>query len=610
MTTLTNSPKGKNETVSKQGFRPFQVNLLMFILLVLYNISSYFFPKLEHFLSYGVFVLASVFVSFLLLAYFEIYVLLPNLKQTEKKKVENLSQLKSGMLITVCALFLLFFFVIFTFDFPSLLKFVNIKVLSLVIFSVSVFWTFVAERIIKQEKLSISSENFRAEALKRRLFFSIIILFLAPICVFFTFFYPAFETKVDIKVLFLSIIVASLIGLRSVSKDITTLLTILAKAKLVATGQSTEKLVATSTPEIRDLAESFNIIISDLQKKMEELKNAKQRVEFLVTRIGKAVSATHKMDELLKLILEISTDAIRADRGYLYFIDPLKNAASWEIFPASVEENRDIEKLQDKMKLLMKSGDFIHEDNFLAFPLIRNEKVLGVLGTERKTGSPVFQKEDGELLHNIARQAALAIDVNQLEEGAEKVYFEIISTLALAIETKDPYTRGHSQRTQKIATAIAEKMNVPQEVIQKVKDGAFLHDIGKVGIPDGILNKQGPLTPAEYAVIKKHPYLGEYILKPIHSLKNLLPGIRSHHERCDGTGYPNGLKEFQIDLSARIICVADSVDAMFSERPYRHAYTLQQIKQQVREGSGTQFSKEPAEALLELLEEKGEDMLK
>ncbi len=159
----------------------------------------------------------------------------------------------------------------------------------------------------------------------------------------------------------------------------------------------------------------------------------------------------------------------------------------------------------------------------------------------------------------------------------------VIVVLAKAIEAKDKYTEGHAQRVSQYAVAIGKKMNLSDQSIKTLEIGGLIHDIGKIGIPEAVLNKPGKLTDEEYEIIKKHPAVGEEICKPLQSLKNILPVIRYHHEKLDGVGYPDGLNAPRIPVEARIVVVADIFDALYSDRPYRGKMPLEKALNILRE---------------------------
>jgi putative two-component system response regulator len=159
-------------------------------------------------------------------------------------------------------------------------------------------------------------------------------------------------------------------------------------------------------------------------------------------------------------------------------------------------------------------------------------------------------------------------------DSAENVAF----AFARAVEAKSPYTHGHSERVQQYSLFLAKGLNCSVDECESLRKGALLHDIGKISIPDQILDKQGPLTAAEYEIVKMHPTTGAHILEPLHSLRDVIPLIRWHHERCDGTGYPDGKVRSEIPNIVRILSVADVYDSLASMRPYRPAMSTDECR--------------------------------
>ncbi len=185
------------------------------------------------------------------------------------------------------------------------------------------------------------------------------------------------------------------------------------------------------------------------------------------------------------------------------------------------------------------------------------------------------------------------------EEGKTKeVYLGIIATLAKALETKDAYTLGHTERVTEYAVKIAQHMGLKADDIEVIHKAALIHDIGKIGIKSEILNKKETLNDEDWKVIKTHPIMGINILSPMKILGNMLPIIRYHHERYDGAGYPEGLAREEIPIGARILSVADSYDAMTSDRPYHDRFPVEQALNEIKINSGTQFDPDVVEALL------------
>lgn len=185
----------------------------------------------------------------------------------------------------------------------------------------------------------------------------------------------------------------------------------------------------------------------------------------------------------------------------------------------------------------------------------------------------------------------------------EHFAIQMITTLAETVDAKDSYTRGHSHRVAEYSKEIAKRMGKDETFQKKIYYMGILHDIGKIGIPDSIINKKGKLTDEEYDIIKTHPAIGSDVLKNITDMPTLYHGARWHHERYDGTGYPDGLAGKDIPLEARIISVADAYDAMTSKRSYRDALPQEKVRQETINGKGTQFDPAIADVMLQMIDE-------
>lgn len=180
---------------------------------------------------------------------------------------------------------------------------------------------------------------------------------------------------------------------------------------------------------------------------------------------------------------------------------------------------------------------------------------------------------------------------------------QIVSTLVQAIDAKDAYTNGHSLRVTRYSCMLAERMGLSQEEVDRIRQMAVLHDVGKIGIPDNVLNKNARLDDEEYALIKSHTTQGSDMLSNVTSMPDLRTGARRHHERYDGKGYPDGLAGEDIPMEARIICVADSYDAMTSDRAYRKHLDQDVVRGEIERCSGSQFDPEVARAMIQIIDE-------
>jgi putative nucleotidyltransferase with HDIG domain len=195
----------------------------------------------------------------------------------------------------------------------------------------------------------------------------------------------------------------------------------------------------------------------------------------------------------------------------------------------------------------------------------------------------------------------------ELYTKMRKVYLDTIRALAAAIDAKDPYTKGHSERVAETSIALAQELNLSDRDIENIEYTALLHDIGKIGIADNILGKNSSLTNKEFDKIKEHTVMGAKIIEPVDFLKNSYKAIYHHHEKYNGKGYPDGLKSEDIPLSARIIAVADAYDAMGSDRPYRKKLSKDKILKELRDQSGKQFDPEVVKAFISVLKRKREE---
>ncbi|MGE5653095.1 MAG: HD domain-containing phosphohydrolase [Bacillota bacterium] len=225
---------------------------------------------------------------------------------------------------------------------------------------------------------------------------------------------------------------------------------------------------------------------------------------------------------------------------------------------------------------------------FFGIPLLVEGKTVGVLAA---VDAPVdrLDADREEFLMLLAHQIASAVHKAALSRNLRESYLDTIRTLAAAIDAKDSYTRGHSERVCRYAVAIAQEMNLDAAEIERIENAALLHDIGKIGIADAILSKPARLTDEEYAVIQTHPAQGLRILEPVDTLQNILDYVLCHHERYDGYGYPGGAQGETIPLGARILCVADSFDAMTSGRPYQKARSIEAALNELWLCAGQQF---------------------
>jgi putative nucleotidyltransferase with HDIG domain len=201
-------------------------------------------------------------------------------------------------------------------------------------------------------------------------------------------------------------------------------------------------------------------------------------------------------------------------------------------------------------------------------------------------------RHDPSYRQRIAEQLSMALSNAKLVEDLQSLSKGTLRALARAVDTKSPWTAGHSERVAKLAVQIGADMGLAPHEIKKLEQAGFLHDIGKIGVSNLILDKPGKLSDEEYNLIKQHPALGVRILEPLNIFADILPAILHHHEHFDGSGYPHGLKGFEIPLGARILVVADVYDALASDRPYRSGWDNSRIFELLERESGHHFDPE------------------
>jgi len=350
-------------------------------------------------------------------------------------------------------------------------------------------------------------------------------------------------------------------------------------------------------------------------------------------QVSEAVSAAVGRDELLNMVLRMALVQTGATRGSIMLLDEAggqmeivtsvglteeivrtmhpqvgegiagKVAQSGQpVLVTNIDEHPEFSGLarnyRDKSFM---SVPLERDETVAAVPVKASRRVIGVLNVHRKGTGDAFSEDDLRLLCILANQAAVSIENARLLDDLENTYMSAFGSVALLLEAKDPYTQGHTERVTALCAELGRKLGMDEQQLHDLIIGARLHDIGKVGIPESILNKPGRLTEDEWLIVREHPVVADRVLAPVLFLQGARPIVRGHHERLDGKGYPDGLTAEQLSLGQKIIIVADAYDAMSSSRSYRAALSEQQIRQELRSNTGTQFDAEVVDALLELL---------
>jgi len=313
------------------------------------------------------------------------------------------------------------------------------------------------------------------------------------------------------------------------------------------------------------------------------------------------------VEKVILLLVDKDTDLFRVEYSYgarresvsEFLLSKSESVAGFITSQRKPLLVQDIEQ-EYYLKKLNKEGYLTK--SFIGAPLIFKNEVFGVLYVCDKKPNKQFSQIDFSLVVNVAKVSAIAFQNVKLNAEIENDYVKTLSTLALAIDARDPYTQRHSVNVTKYTVAIAIEMGCSRDQIQLFKRASSLHDIGKIGIRDAILLKPGKLTDDEFDQIKTHPVRGEEMVKPLSFLKEASCLIRHHHERYDGRGYPDRLAADEIELGSRILCVADTFDAMTGDRPYRKALSFSVAKEELIKCKGSQFDPEAVDAFLIALE--------
>lgn len=295
--------------------------------------------------------------------------------------------------------------------------------------------------------------------------------------------------------------------------------------------------------------------------------------------------------------MSATCDLLHCDGATLYMVDEERGELFFETMVSNVaiEHLREIRVKIDEASVAGKAA--LHRKSAMlnesfrsaaAVPIIWKGNLLGVLQANNKSHGP-FHEADLRLLETLAHQVGIAIENANLYENVKSQFEETAMALATAIEAKDRYTGGHTRRVALFAELIANHMGLDKEEVHEVKLSAILHDVGKIGIDDHVLKKEAPLSAVEWEHMKQHPELGWKILANVRCMKRITDGMRYHHERPDGLGYPKKLKGDQIPRIASIISVADTFDAMTSNRPYRKGLDYDTAFEEILRNRGTQF---------------------
>jgi response regulator RpfG family c-di-GMP phosphodiesterase len=365
--------------------------------------------------------------------------------------------------------------------------------------------------------------------------------------------------------------------------------------------------------------EIVHIVQRGLEKRRLSAENLRLREALSLYKVSEAIAASLSLDEVVSTLSESALSEVRSDLVMTWLADgegnfalrslnysPLLEAGEelGELDPVKVTERLSTGPITEhgaRARELFKTHPSRQVSSLIIVPLKMRDRLLGFVSTVSLTASRRFDEGQRKLLSIIASRAAAAIENARLYEDLQATFQQTIQSLARTIDKMDRYTSGHSERVARYAVNLAQWLGLDEAQIEIVRHSALMHDIGKIGCVMN-LNKAGKLTQSEYEVFKRHPAYGREILDPIKFLGPVIPGVHLHHERWDGRGYPIGLSGKDIPLIARIIAVADTYDAMTSDRAYRRALPHEVTVSEIERCSGTQFDPDIAGTFTERIE--------
>ena len=422
------------------------------------------------------------------------------------------------------------------------------------------------------------------------------------------------------RVLFLSIslvvLMAALFAHVQIRRSVAPLAMLKEGTRRISGGDFDSRVEIGSGDEFEDLARSFNTMADRLGREFQ--------IQAEMGRIVQTILGATTRGKIVEAVLDNVNSVVPCDCAGLTLLDPdvVENAAityireDTSIVPSVTRKAilflsmDDIHRMlsEEKSVLVGKDTEFgnflsgwtgTQPAAFLLSPLVSGGALVGVLILGYRN-PPDPSPEILIRLRQIADQTAIAMSRARLIEELVRNDIGTLTALARTVDTNSPWTAGHSERVTGLAVDLGRELGLPPDGIDLLHRGGLLHDIGKIGVPPSILDKPGKLTEEEFEVVRRHPSNGVTILRPIPGLQKVLPIVSQHHERYDGKGYPLGLSGESISLHARILAVADVVDALVSDRPYRPGWPREKVLAYARENAGQQFDPEVVAAFLRI----------
>ncbi len=372
--------------------------------------------------------------------------------------------------------------------------------------------------------------------------------------------------------------------------------------------------------------ESVVVDISPRKRAEAETRNRALQLE-MFAEVGRRLRQADRVEEMYPILVDAAMDLLQAQHGVLNLIDadrerfttvywagamkdatgqtfPVAGSFSGRVIATGAPHVADDIAREERLPWL-RPAYYETLGPAVIVPVQSEHGTIGTLslGRARNGGLRPFLDSEVRLVRALAEIGGTAIRRAQLHDNLEQAYLQMVLALARTVDARDSYTGSHSEHLAIWTEAVARELGCGEEERRAIRWGALLHDIGKIGVPDEILRKPGALTDNEWAVMRRHPSIGEEILQPVERMVPVAALVRHHQERWDGTGYPDGLRGKVIPLGARIIAVADAYSAMMDDRAYRKGRRKEEALQVLRRGAGTQFDPRVVDVFCRILEE-------
>jgi putative nucleotidyltransferase with HDIG domain len=420
--------------------------------------------------------------------------------------------------------------------------------------------------------------------------------------------------KIFPLVILMSLLVVLLLSVIQIRRSMIPLEKLQEGTRRIAERDFNSRVMIESGNEFEELGESFNRMASQLGKQFNTLTT--------MAEIDRAILSALDTEKIVDVVLHRMHDVFPCDSisvtlldssdkmmGHAYITNGNPdNGKKMETIKLTPEEMRELKESPESSLIEVEEtppnylAPLARQGirSFLVLPVILKKGISGII-TLGYLNPPVHTQEDLSQARQLANQMAVALTNINLINELDQLTWGTLTALARTIDAKSPWTAGHSERVTKLALKIGQFLGLNQEEIDALHRGGLLHDLGKIGVPAEILDKPGKLTQEEEEIMHQHARLGARILEPISAYADVIPIVLQHHERFGGNGYPDGISGRVISLGARIFAVADSFDAMTSDRPYRKALERERAIEIIKKESGKQFDPDIVEVFLEVI---------